>query len=233
MALGGYEIKVATGSMPQNVASGWDKVFENMVGAKYEPIAYLGSQVVNGKNHAILAVQKLIYKEDITNIVLVVLNEKPGDIGGDTLSIVEIQSLLSNGGKMGGLVIDPKTNIPADAKAVFDKHFAGFLGAANKPFALLATQMVRGGAYVFAVESTMVVGPKASEGGTPTAIDLVKVFGDFDELDSVEVLSGVAAEDGSALKSSADGAKKLGYSFTWLRNTNAAGNLGSPLGEWP
>ena len=227
MSFGGYTIKVATGAMPQKVATGWGKVFENMVGAKYEPIAYLGSQVVNGTNHVILAVQKLIYKEDITSIVLVVLNEKPGDVTGDTFSIVEISNLLSNGGKLGGLVIDPKTDIPAEAKAVFDKHFAGFLGAANKPFALLATQMVRGGAYVFAVESTMVVSPSASKDGTPKSINLVKVFGDFDELDSVEVLSGVAAPEDGALKGAAGDTKALSYAFSW----NRAGVLGSPLGE--
>jgi len=232
MMLGNYSINVSAGALPQKVATGFSKVFENMCGANYTPIAYLGSKVVNGMNHAILAEQKLVYKEDITSIVLVVLNEKPGDVGGESFSIVEITNLLSNGGKLGGLVIDPKTDIPADAKAVFDKHFGGFLGAGNKPFALLATQMVRGGAYVFAVESSMVVGPTSGE-GTPRSVNLVKVFGDFDELDVVEVVSGTAPVAEGKLGAANDAAAKAEtFTLTWIKK-NMAGNLGSPLGEWP
>ena len=165
--LGSYTVDVHAGSMPQKVATGFGKVFENMVGASYEPIAYLGSKVVNGTNHAILAEQTLITGKDVKSIVLVVLNEKPGDVNGENFSIVEISTLASNGGQMGGLMIDPKTEIPADAKEVWDKHFAGFVGANNTPFALLATQVVNGIAYLFAVESTMIVSPTVSLSAIP------------------------------------------------------------------
>jgi len=225
MSFGGYEVKVSTG-MPQKVATGFNKVFENMCGARYTPIAYLGSKVVNGTNHAVLCEQKLVVAEDVTSIVLVILNEKPGDVNGENFSIVEIDTLLSNGGKLGGLSINPVTDIPAEAKEVWDRHFAGFVGANNKPFALLATQVVRGGAYVFAVESTMIVSPTCMKAGDVKSVNLVKIYGDFSEVESVEVLRGSAA----GLKAEHPKDAALDYAFTWSAK---AGNLESPLGEWP
>lgn len=53
--VGNWEVKVAVDAMPQKVATAFGKVFEGFVGAQYTPIAYLGSQIVNGENHAILA----------------------------------------------------------------------------------------------------------------------------------------------------------------------------------
>ena len=207
MLLGGYEINVSTSGMPQKVATGFAKVFESMVGASYEPIAYLGSQLVNGTNHALLCKQTLIVKEDVKAIVLVVLNEKPGDVDGSNFSIVEIKTLVSDGGahKLGGLDIAPVTEIPAEALEIFNKHFGGFLGAKNKPFALLATQMgVRGGGYLFAVESDMVVSPTSMVAGTKS-VNLVKIYGAFDEIETTPVLVG----------SNPNAEMLVGYSFTW------------------
>ena len=211
MVIGGYEIKVSAGSLPEKVATGFNKVFENMLGATYEPIAYLGSKVVNGTNHAIMAEQTLVTGKDVKSIVLVVLNEKPGDVDGSNFSIVEISTLISNGGQMGGMNIDPQIKIPADAMEVFEKQFAGFVGAQVKPFALLATQVVRGAAYVFAVESTMIVSPSFMKANQPKSVNLVKLYSDFSEIETIEVIRGTKPAE----------------------LLQAAGNLATPLGEWP
>ena len=76
--LGGYTIKVSTSGLPQKVASGFDKVFKDFTGASYTPIAYLGSQLVNGTNHAVLAEQTIMNGKDTKNAVIMVFNEKPG-----------------------------------------------------------------------------------------------------------------------------------------------------------
>ena len=231
MSLGNYSVNVSAGAMPQKVATAFGNVFEKMVGAEYRPIAYLGSKLVNGTNHAILAEQTLVTGKDVKSIVLIVLNEKPGDVDGTKFSIVEISSLMSNGGAFGGLNIDPQTEIPAEAKAVFDKHFAGFVGANVKPFALLATQLVHGGAYVFAVESSMVVSPSLMKSGNTKSVNLVKVFADFSEIETLEVIRGKSEDEAKGNLASAN--NKTDYAFTWLKNSNQAGNLESPLGEWP
>lgn len=208
MKLGSYTINVSCGSMPQKVATGFGKVFEGFVGAEYKPIAYLGSKVVNGVNHAILAEQDLVTGKDIKSIVVLVLNEKPGDVGGETFSIVSIEPVLSDAGLMGGYSINPVTDITDEAKAAFDKAFQGFLGSNVKPFVQLATKVVKGIEYVFAAELSMVVSPAAMKAGDTSSIALVKVFSDFSEISIDTIIEGSAK--------SADGKA-----------------LGSPLGEWP
>ena len=220
--IGSYVIKVYTSGMPQRVASGFNKVFEGFTGASYTPIAYLGSKTVNGTNHAILAEQKLIVKDDVKSIVLLVLNEKPGDIRGDSFEIVEIKTLLTDATNtaLGGIHIAPTTDIPKDAMEVFEGHFGGFFGANNTPFALLATQMVNGVAYYFAVDSTMVTNPVGDSANVITtannkSIQIVKVYSNYSQIETKEVISGTAEVDENEEKSDA-----LGYAFTWLKDTN-------------
>ena len=207
MKLGSYSIDVSTSGMPQKVATGFSKVFEGFVGADYQPIAYLGSKLVNGTNHAILCEQTLVTGKDVKSIVLVVLNEKPGDIDGTAFSIVGIDNLLSNGGALGGFNIAPTTTIPDEAKAVFDKAFQGFLGSNVKPFALLATKIVHGVEYAFAAELSMVIKSGTFTTGNKS-IAIVKVFSDYSEVSIDTIIEGYGkAENGKA--------------------------LGAPLGEWP
>jgi len=196
--LGGYLIKVVPGKLPQKVASGFDKVFNGFTGASYTPIAYLGHQVVNGINHAVLCEQNLVTAKDVKGIAIVVLNEKPGDIGGESLELVEIKSCFTDKGmKLGGINITPSAEIPEDAMKVWNKHFgSGFFGASNKPFALLATQVVHGVAYFYAVESTMIVSPIGNDGlvmsaGNNKSITIVKLFSEYPEMQSMTILEGV------------------------------------------
>ena len=150
--VGSWEVKVAVGGMPEKVATAFCEVFGNMVGAEYTPIAYLGSQVVNGINHAILAEQLLVTGKDTKNVVLIVLNERE-----EKFTIVNIERVVEGGAALGGTAVDVKTTIPEDAKAAFDAVLGNNVGATIKPFALLATQVVKGTNYVFAAEVTPVV----------------------------------------------------------------------------
>lgn len=208
MKLGGYTVEVATTSLPQKVASGFGKAFENLVGASYDMIAYLGSKVTNGINHAFLATQTLMTGKDIKSVVLVVLNEKPNDVGGNTFSIVTIEPLVSGGEKIGGMNIAPTYDIPEDALKVFNKHFEGFVGATLKPFALLGTQVVHGVAYLFAVESTMVVNPNSALSESKS-INIIKIYSDYNDIESIEIIRGSQKEN------------MLGYAFNWLSKDNS------------
>jgi hypothetical protein len=53
MKFGSWEINPIVDAMPQKVATAFSELAETLVGASYEPIAYLGSQTVNGINHAV------------------------------------------------------------------------------------------------------------------------------------------------------------------------------------
>ena len=68
--VGTWNVKVHVDGMPQQVATAFGDILGNLFGAKYNPIAYLGEQVVNGTNHAILAEQTVVTGEDQKNIVL-------------------------------------------------------------------------------------------------------------------------------------------------------------------
>lgn len=207
--LGSYQINVVPGKLPQKVASAFTRIFENMVGAEYSPLAYLGSKVVNGTNHVVLASQTLITGQDVHNVVLIVLNEKPnGAVDGSDISLVQIENVLSDGGALGGLQVAPTIEIPEEAQKVFDDNFMGFMGSKVTPFALLGTQMVNGVKYVFAAETNLIVNPSCIQTGNTKKVVLVTVFANYASVEFTPLIEGASA-------SSSDSGT-LGYAFTWL-----------------
>lgn len=212
--LGSYNINVQVGKLPQKIATAFPRIFGDLLGATYVPLAYLGSKIVSGTNHAVLATQTLLTGSDVHNIVVIVFNEKPGaDPTADNIRVVEIRSVVSDGGKLGGLSVAPVFEIPAEAQEAFDKNFQGFLGNKVTPFALLATQMVNGAKYIFAAETQLIVSPAAMAKGNTHSVSLVTVYSNYDQLEITPIITGTAPA-GNLLGAS-------------------AGNLASPLGEWP
>lgn len=152
--IGSWNVDVTVGGMPEKVATAFGKLNE-MVGCDYSPIAYLGSQIVNGTNYAVLAEQTVLTGKDTENIVLVIFNEKPGDID---LTLVAIDRVLEGGAEYGGATINVETGeFDKTAQIVFDKALAGFVGSVVTPFALLGTQITRGTDFIFAAEVAPVV----------------------------------------------------------------------------
>lgn len=146
---GGWNVNVSV-AMPQKVATAMAKLSETMLGAEYTPIFYLGSQVVNGVNHAVLAEQLITTGKDTKNIVIVILNEKPGAM---ELSLVGIDRILESGGQLGGTVIDVVIHPSDDVQAVWTDAFEGFVGMKMTPLALLGTKMVNGTNYTYVAEA--------------------------------------------------------------------------------
>lgn len=214
MALGSYEINVVVGGMPQNIATAFGKLSEQLIGAEYTPIAYLGSQVVNGTNHAVLAEQLITTGKDTKNVVVVIFNEKPVKDALPEVTLVNIERVLESGAPIGGIKVEPTTNMPEDALKDFNEVMEGFLGSKVEPFAYLGSQVVKGTNYYFAAELTPVVqNPKSS-------VAIVVVNALSDQVSFVDILGG--QYDGVA----------AGYAFTWLKRTNKL-SVGAPLGEWP
>lgn len=197
MSVGTWNVEIVdmtTGSMPQKVAtvsSAFTEKLGELLGAQYTPIAYLGSQVVNGTNHAILAEQVVITGRDTKNVVLVILNEK-----GNDFAIVNIERVVEGGTGLGGTVVDVKTEIPEDAKAVFDKTFEGFVGSKVEPFALLGTQVVKGTNYIFAAKVT------------PVTAEPTQKF-------AIVTVNGLENKATFADPLRSDLKNGLGYAFTW------------------
>lgn len=64
-------------TMPQKAASAWAAV-EKLIGAKYVPLVYVGSQLVKGTNYFFIAEQTLMTASQERNIVLLCVNEFNG-----------------------------------------------------------------------------------------------------------------------------------------------------------
>ena len=78
MILGGWNLDEVKGcNLPQKVATDFTAVTSELVGADYEPIAYLGSQTVNGTNYRLLCLQKLVVPNSEKKIVKMIINEAP------------------------------------------------------------------------------------------------------------------------------------------------------------
>ncbi len=185
MSLGSWNINVSIGSMPEKVATAFAKLNE-MVGCEYSPIAYLGSQVVNGTNHAVLAEQTVLAGKDTKNIVLVIFNEK-----GNECSVVNIERVVESGAPLGGVTVNVETaeEIDKTAQRVFDETFAGYVGCKVTSIALLGTQVVRGIEYIFACEVTPVVPGGASK------VSLVKINDMDNDVQFVDLLASNAEVD--------------------------------------
>ena len=76
--LGGWDLDEVKGcNLPQKVATDFTAVTSELVGAEYEPIAYLGSQVANGINYRILALQTMVIPNAEKKLVRMIINEAP------------------------------------------------------------------------------------------------------------------------------------------------------------
>ena len=64
-------------SMPQKAASAFSAV-DKLIGAKYVPLVYVGSQLVHGVNYYFIAEQTLMTAGKERNIVVLCVNESGG-----------------------------------------------------------------------------------------------------------------------------------------------------------
>ena len=73
--LGSWDISEIKGcNLPQKAQSAFTAVTGELVGADYQPVLYVGSQLVNGTNYCILAIQTIITAEPKKNLVKVIVN---------------------------------------------------------------------------------------------------------------------------------------------------------------
>ena len=186
--VGSWDINISTG-MPQKVATAFAELRDKLVGAEYTSIAYLGSQVVNGINHAVLAEQLLTTGKDTKNVVVVIFNEKE-----DKITLSNIERVVSSGGEFGGIKVDVKTEIPDEAKEALNSVLSGFIGSKIEPFAYLGQQVTKGTDYIF----TATVAPVTLNPEVKVAIVVAN-----------------AMENKLYIKDILNSGSGLGYAFTW------------------
>ena len=74
--LGGWNLdEIKTTALPQKAQSAFTEVTSDITGAEYQPIAYLGSQTVNGTNYRILAIKTPVVPNGAKSFAKVIVNE--------------------------------------------------------------------------------------------------------------------------------------------------------------
>lgn len=179
--------------LPQKVASAMAELSETLIGAEYEPIVYLGSQVVNGTNHAVLAKQTILTGRDSTNVVLLIFNEKPGDM---KLTLVSIDRVLCSGKPLGGLKVEVIKELDDELLDIFHKGLEGYVGARYTPIVFLGSQVSKGVDYIYVVHLSA-MGPNDRDEVALVAINPV--------VKSVRFADILEDRSNSA----------LGYAFSW------------------
>ena len=192
--IGSWNVDVTVGKLPQKVATAVGKLNESIVGTEYTPIAYLGSQVVNGINHAVLAEQVIVTGKDTKNVVILIFNEKPNE----DLTLTSIERVVESGSELGGTKVDVQVNMSEDVKKIFDENRCYILGYKMDPFALLATQPVNGVNYIYIAE----VDPNLPKSTKNVALVVINPIAK-----RVKVIE---------LLESKEDFDSLGYAFTWL-----------------
>lgn len=194
--LGSWDVNIdVDGGMPQAIATAIGDL-NKCVGVRYEPMAYLGSQQVNGTNHAVLAKERWILRHEEDLLVVLFFNVSDNGVVQYANNVI----LDSVEDVPGGIKIEFQKDIPEEAKVAFDEVFEGWCGAAINPVALVATQVVKGTNYSFLAEV------KSVTENPRTTASLVTVNALADTRTFVDLLKNVQENQENAT---------LGYAFTW------------------
>lgn len=124
-----------------------EKALEGLTGAEYEPLAYLGSQVVAGTNHRFLCKVTPVVPDASGSYCVVTVYE---DLEGNA----ELTEVLNSDDEApeeleldGGWSIAETPEVTEEARAALEKAVAHIGEDAYTPLALLATQVVAGTNY--------------------------------------------------------------------------------------
>ena len=154
--LGGWQ-KPESPVIPDSVRASLDKALESKLGAEYTPVAYIGCQVVNGTNHAILCRTKAVAPDAKETYTVVYLYE---DLQGNA----EIKDIVDSSipsdmlpGLVGGWQAAEDPTITNELRDKLGYVFGKRLGSDFTPIALLGTQVVAGTNYCVLGEAMPVV----------------------------------------------------------------------------
>ncbi len=151
---GGWE-KAKDPSVPDHVKDLFDRITEKLLGMRYIPVAYIGSQIVNGTNYRILCRIAPVVPDGKETWAIVTIHE---DLNGEG-SLLEVEDFEAETGineMMGGWRETEDKAVIEDIEAVFEKALEGLVGVAYKPVAVIATQTVNGTNYAYLAEATVV-----------------------------------------------------------------------------
>lgn len=183
---GGYEIvNMAATKLPQELATAIGEINSGLLGATFQPIWYVGKQVVNGVNHLLICEEIRSTKDRSAGIVALVINIPPGSVGGKGAKVAEI--------------ID-EAKLEENIRVAFDSAVKSIVGVGYKAVAYVGSQVVRGTNHYFVCEARGIY-PDAKP---YAALVCVNVFEGATSLVSISPIGGGSEKAGL-----------FGYAFTW------------------
>lgn len=195
------EIKAA---LPSDVQAAFDKALTGYTGMNFEPVAYLGSQVVAGTNHRILCRSTTVTAQPVTAYKVVTVYEKLdgtaeitsvadfnlGDYAGNDETVAS--EAEENTDLTGGWTVygdQAAVNLPADVQKAFDDAFEGWTGASYEPLVFLGQQVVSGSNYSILCRETIVTAQPI------TKLAVVTIYNDLNGHASVKNIADLNIAD--------------------------------------
>ena len=125
--LGGYEIvNKPADKLPQDLASAVGNINGGILGATYQPIWYVGHQLVNGTNHLLICKEIRSTKDKNTYIVGLVINISASGKDATVVEIIE------------------EAKLSAEVQIAFLATEKQLVGVGYKPLAYIGSQVVKG-----------------------------------------------------------------------------------------
>lgn len=156
------------------------------MGATYRPVAFIGSQKVNGTNYAVLCETSVAAPDSQDLYSIVILYENPdGKVSLTDVIMSGVRTYTSMG--MGGWTNASDPKVTDEHKAMLKEALKAYVGASYAPIALLSTQSVTGTNYCFFCEANKVTADPLSEyafvylyvdeSGNAVVTDIVNYYG--------------------------------------------------------
>ena len=186
---GGWSAAEDTGITDEQ-RSLFEKAMEALVGVNYEPVAYLGSQIVAGLNHCFLCRATVVAPDAQPTYKLVYIYE---GLDGNT-DVLDIADFANADGEVlaGGWFASDDIELPEEVKAAYEKAMEGLVGVDYEPVAFVESQVVAGMNYRILCKSTVVYP------GAETGYAIVTIYraldGSAEVTDIADVALGVRAE---------------------------------------
>lgn len=184
---GGWTVnaEAVTPVIPDEAKEAFDAAMEGLDGVGYEPIAYLGSQVVAGVNYGFLCRAKVVSPDAQASLCTVkVYRDLEGNASILDIKDIAISDYTANGDVSfnpaelaGGWSLPEDLEpaaLPDDVQTAFDAAFAGFSGVGYHPLAYLGSQVVAGRNFAILCNATSVTAEPQS------ALAVVVIYADLE-----------------------------------------------------
>ena len=183
--LGGWTVTVdMTSQLTDDEKAVFDQAIDGLVGAEYEPIAIIATQLVAGTNYAYLCMTTPVVPDAKPHWTIAVVykdlqgNASLTNVADLELTDVKILEQTEDGMAVGAWKITEPSGKPVmlpseEAQTAFEKATENYVGVGFKPIALLGTQLVSGTNYKVLCWGTL------SSGDAATRLYVVDVYADL------------------------------------------------------